>query len=107
MNTKTTVRPKLGGMVRAKARASKVAIGRRTRHRAKIEALFDGLASERLADLWQRLYPFPIDPDCELPDRQGIIQDLADFAQVLQPNLDGMDRTNCVGCLTSVPGLAR
>ncbi len=76
---------------RAKARASKVATGRRTRHRAKIEALLDELASERLADLWQRLYPFPIDPDCELPDRQGIIEDLVDFVQVLQPNLDGMD----------------
>jgi hypothetical protein len=93
MNTKTAVRPKLAGMARAnKVRASKAATGRRSaaRHRAKIEALFDELATERLADLWQGLYPFPIDPDCELPDRQGIIEDLVDFGHVLQPNSDGM-----------------
>jgi hypothetical protein len=88
MNTETTVRPKLGQM----ARANKARTGRRTvaRHRAKIEALFDELATEQLADLWQGLYPFPIDPDCELPDRQGIIEDLVDFGLVLQPNSDGL-----------------
>lgn len=93
MNTKTTVRPKLGRMARANmGTATKAATGRRTAasHCAKIEALFDKVATERLADLWQRLYPLPIEPDCELPDRQGIIEDLADFGQVLQPNSDGM-----------------
>jgi hypothetical protein len=93
MNTKTAVRPKLRGMARANnVRASNAKTGRRTaaRHRAKNEALFDELATERLADLWQGLYPFPIDPDCELPDRQEIIEDLADFGLVLQPNSDGL-----------------
>ena len=37
-----------------------------------------------------RAYPLPIDPACELPDRRGIIEDLADFAVVLRPSLDGM-----------------
>jgi hypothetical protein len=94
MNTKTAVKPKLRGMARANnVRASNATTGTRTaaRHRARIEALFDELATERLADLWQGLYPFPIDPDSELPDRQGIIEDLVDFGHVLQPNLDGMN----------------
>jgi hypothetical protein len=39
-----------------------------------------------MADVWQRVYRFPI----ELPNRRGIIEDLADFAEVLQPSLDGM-----------------
>lgn len=94
MKTKTTVRPKLGGMARAnKGTAIKAATGRRTvaSHRAKIEALFEKLATEQLADLWQRLYPLPIEPDCELPDRQGMVEDLADFGQVLQPNSDGLN----------------
>jgi hypothetical protein len=55
--------------------------------RARIEALLDKAASEVLADLWQQVFPYPAD---ELPDRQGIIEDLADFAEVLQPQLAGM-----------------
>jgi hypothetical protein len=94
MNTKTTVRPKRGWTARAnKGRASKAKTGRRAAagYRAKVKALFDELAPDRLGDLWRRLYPLPVEPGCELPDRQGIIEDLADFAQVLQPNLEGMD----------------
>jgi hypothetical protein len=59
-------------------------------YRAKIESLLDESRDERLADVWQRLYPFPIDPAYELPDRRGIIEDLADFAEALQPSLNGM-----------------
>jgi hypothetical protein len=51
-------------------------------HRARIEALLDEVNGEVLADLWQQVFPYPAD---ELPDRQGIIEDLADFAEVLQP----------------------
>jgi hypothetical protein len=40
--------------------------------------------------VWQRVCPFPTDPANELPDRRGIIEDLADFAKALQPSLDGM-----------------
>ena len=62
----------------------------RKAYRAKIESLLDESRDERLAEVWQRVCPFPIDPACELPDRRGIIEDLADFAVVLQPSLDGM-----------------
>lgn len=63
----------------------------RTAYRAKIELLLDESKDERLADVWQRVCPFPVDPACELPDRRGIIEDLADFGEVLQPNLRGME----------------
>jgi hypothetical protein len=76
MANKTAVRPKCK-------------VSRKTR--SSIEALFGELATERLAGVWQRLYPLPIDPKCEMPDRQGIIEDLEDFAEVLHPNLDRMD----------------
>jgi len=62
----------------------------RKAYRGKIESLFDESRGERLADVWQRVYPLPIDPACELPDRRGIIEDLADFAEVLQPSVDGL-----------------
>jgi hypothetical protein len=94
MNTKTTARPKPGGMARAnKARAIKASTGTRTaaRRRTKIEALFDELTTERMAGLWQRLCPLALEADCELPVCRGMIEDLTDFAQVLQPNLDGID----------------
>ena len=92
-DNKTAVRPKLKRMVRAgNARAIKDDTTRRTAarkaYRAKIESLLDESRDERLADVWQRVYPFPIDPAYELPDRRGIIEDLADFAEVLQPRLD-------------------
>jgi hypothetical protein len=59
-------------------------------YRAKIESLLDESRDERLADVWQRVCPFPLDLAYELPDRRGIIEDLADFAQALQPSLDRM-----------------
>ena len=62
----------------------------RKAYRAKIESLLEESKDERLADVWQRVCPFPIDPAYELPNRRGIIEDLADFAEVLQPSLDGM-----------------
>ncbi len=94
-DNKTTVGPKLERMMRASnARTVKDDTTRRTAarkaYRAKIESLLDESRDERLADLWQWLYPFPIDPASELPDRRGIIEDLADFAEALQPSLDGM-----------------
>ena len=63
----------------------------RNAYRAKIESLLDESGDDRLADVWQRVCPFPIDPAFDLPDRRGIIADLADFARVLQPGLDGMN----------------
>jgi hypothetical protein len=76
------------------ARAIKDDTTRRTAarkaYRAKIESMLDESSDEPLADVWQRSYPFPIDPAAELPDRRGIIEDLADFAEVLQPSMDGM-----------------
>jgi hypothetical protein len=94
-DSKTTVGPKLQRMMRASnARTVKDDTTRRTAarkaYRAKIESLLDESRDERLADVWQRLYPLPIDPASELPDRRGIIEDLADFAEALQPSLDGM-----------------
>jgi hypothetical protein len=62
----------------------------RKAYRAKIELLLDESKDDRLADVWQRVCPFPIDAARELPDRRGIIEDLADFAEVLRPNLRGM-----------------
>ena len=75
---KTDVRPKLERTESEKA------------HRAEIESLLDKARDVQLADVWQRVYPFPIDPTCKLPARRGIIEDLADFAEVLHPSLDGM-----------------
>ena len=62
----------------------------RNAYRAKIESLLDESSDERLADVWQRVCPFPLDLAYELPDRRGIIGDLTDLAVVLQPGLDGM-----------------
>ena len=56
-------------------------------YRGRIEALLDKADGEMLADLWQEVFPYPADA---LPDRQGIIHDLADFAEVLQPRLADM-----------------
>jgi hypothetical protein len=58
----------------------------RNAYRAKIESLLDESSDERLADVWQWVYHFPI----ELPDRREIIEDLADLAEALKPSLDGM-----------------
>ncbi len=94
-DNKTAVRPKLKRVVSTgKTRASKEAAARRTAareaYRAKIEALLDKSRDEQLTDVWERICPFAIDPACELPDRRGIIKDLADFAVVLRPSLYGM-----------------
>jgi hypothetical protein len=70
--------------------ALKLTLASRQAYRAKIEALLDKSRHERLADVWQRACPFPIGSEYELPDRRGIIADLTDFAEVLQPNLEGM-----------------
>ena len=63
----------------------------RKAYRAKIESLLNELNDEPLADVWQRVCPLPIGPAYELPDRRGIIEDLADFAEVLRPRLGGME----------------
>ena len=90
-DNKTAVRPKLESMVRASnARAIKDGAAGRTAarkaYRAKIESLLDESSDERLANMWQRVYRFPV----EVPDRRAIIEDLADLAEALQPSLDGM-----------------
>jgi hypothetical protein len=93
MNAKAAVRPKRRGTVRsdkARTRVAKTGSKAALRCRARIEALFDELTTDRLAGLWQRLYALPVKPDCELPNRRGMIGDLADFGQVLQPNADGL-----------------
>ena len=67
----------------------------RQAYRAKIESLLDKSRAERLARVWQRVCPFPVDLESDLPDRRGIIKDLADFAEVLRPNLEGM-KAHCL-----------
>ena len=87
--SKTAARPRR--MVRASIKDDTTRrTAARKAYRAKIEFLLDESGDGRLADVWQGVYPFPIDPTCELPDRRGIIEDLADFAASLQPNRDGM-----------------
>jgi hypothetical protein len=94
-DNKTAVRPDLARMVRA-SNANAIMDGTtrgtaaRKAYRAKIESLLDESGDARLADVWQPVCPFPVDSACELPDRRGLIEDLADFAEVLQPSLDGM-----------------
>ncbi len=91
---KSAVKPKLERIVSA-GNATAIEddttrIAARKAYRAKIESLLDESRDERLADMWQRAYPLSIDPAYELPDRRGIIEDLADFAEVLQPSLGCM-----------------
>lgn len=59
----------------------------RRNYHARIEALLDEAKGEVLADLWRRLCPFPVD---ELPDCYAVIEDLADFAEALEPGLEDM-----------------
>jgi hypothetical protein len=54
----------------------------------KTETLLDQVADPILADLWLQIHPLRVD---QLPDHQRIIADLADFAEVLQPHLNGMN----------------
>jgi hypothetical protein len=56
-------------------------------HSAGIETLLDKANSKVLADLWQEVCPYPVDT---LPERHAILEDLADFAEVLQPRLADM-----------------
>jgi len=53
----------------------------------RIEALLDEVDDSVLANLWRQICPLDVE---QLPDRQGIIADLADFAEVLQPRLNDM-----------------
>ena len=53
---------------------------------ARIETLLDKVADPVLAKLWRQICPLHVN---QLPDRQGIIADLADFAEVLQPRCNG------------------
>ena len=53
----------------------------------RIEALLDKVDDPVLANLWRQICPLDVE---QLPDRQGLIADLADFAEVLQPRLNGM-----------------
>ena len=62
-------------------------IGARANYRARIEALLDEANGEVLADVWQKVCPLRVD---KLPQRHEVIEDLADFAKVLQPRLAGM-----------------
>jgi hypothetical protein len=54
---------------------------------APIEALLDKVDGPVLANLWQQIRHQHVD---RLPDRQAMISDLADFAEVLQPPLNDM-----------------
>jgi hypothetical protein len=84
-DNKTAIKPK-----RDKTACAATKAAARNAYRARIKSLLGRSEDERLADVWQRVYPSPIDPACELPDRQGIIEDLVDFAEALRPGLDGM-----------------
>ena len=59
----------------------------RTASITRIETLLDKVDDPVLAYLWRQLCPLHVD---QLPDRQGIIADLAEIAEVLQPRLSGM-----------------
>ena len=59
----------------------------RTASMTRIETLLDEVDDPVLANLWRQICPLDVE---QLPDRQGIIADLADFAEVLQPRLNGM-----------------
>ena len=52
-----------------------------------IETLLDKVDDSVLASLWRQVCPPHVD---RLPDRRGIIADLADFAEVLQPRSSGI-----------------
>jgi hypothetical protein len=53
----------------------------------QIETLLDEVDDLVLEKLWRQIRPLYEE---YLPDRQQIIEDLADFAEVLQPRLNGM-----------------
>lgn len=91
--TKLIVRLKPGRVSRAayvKPSTTSMKAGPGKAYRAKIEALLAELPCEQLVDVWQQVCPFLIASEFGLPDRLGIIQDLADFVEILQPNLEDM-----------------
>ena len=59
----------------------------RTAATSPTEALLDKVDDPILANLWQQIRPLHVG---QLPDRQRIIADLAGFAEVLRPRLNGM-----------------
>ena len=65
-------------------------------YRARIEALLGKADDEMLADLWQKVFPYRVD---ELPQRHAIVEDLADFAEVLQPRLAEMRADELCGLI--------
>jgi hypothetical protein len=56
-------------------------------YRAKVEVLLGRADAALLSSVWQEVFPCVAD---KLPDRRGMIEDLADFAEVLRPQLAGM-----------------
>jgi hypothetical protein len=58
--------------------------------RARIEAMLAELADERLLGAWMRVCPIAPESAPHAPDRRGIIRDLADLAEALQPKLAEM-----------------
>jgi hypothetical protein len=93
MKTISAVRPQPGERAQAnKAGASRDLTGSRNvvRGHTRIEVLLGGVTTAQLADLWRRLYPLPLESDRQLPGRPALLDDLADFGQVLQPNADGL-----------------
>ena len=87
LKRRESVRAGTAGIINGDATAR---ISAREAYRARIESLLDESEDEQLAAVWQRVCPFPVDPAYELPDRQGIIEDLADIAEVLRPSLRDM-----------------
>ena len=71
----------------------------RNAYRAQIESLLEESEDQALADAWRRVSPFPMDSACELPNRRGMISDLADFAAALQPSLVGLKAERLCGLL--------
>ena len=91
--TNRTVRPRAVGAAKAsngKPAQTSTRTGSRKLYRVQIETLLAELASGQLIEAWQRVCPFAIATEFGLPDHPGILQDLADLAEVLQPNLENM-----------------
>ena len=66
----------------------------RTTPITRIETLLDKVDDAVLAKLWRQICPLHVD---QLPDRQGIIADLADFAEVLSLGPSLCPRSRQVG----------
>lgn len=94
IDKRAAARPKPEKMAKAgRARTIKEDTRRaaaRKARRAKIKSLLNEWGDQPLAELWQRVCPLPICAEYELPDRRGMIEDLADFAEMLLPAVDGV-----------------